>query len=88
MTTFEQELIRAIEHGCPECGDVEWIRVEYLQQCFDVAKPSYHGDELEWDFSHMGNKRKELKVTCRYWHTLWTAEDGWIPELKEVVESD
>lgn len=85
MTDFEQELIRAIEHGCPECGGRS-VTVKYTQ---DVSSHVEVWDGLlEWEQETESNF-VDRKVKC--WEcseTFWTAETGWIPELQEVIKND
>ena len=99
MTEFEKELIRAIQHGCPECGYEDLVAKAKEAMWYDVF---IQDDQLErewrdwiatWDEDGklMPAKVEYLAITCDNpdcYTVLWTAEDGWIPELKEVVESD
>ena len=89
MTTFERELVRAIEHGCPECGSNEltWYQLQE-ERCYLSVRPD---GELDTGFPEAteANAPKVIEVECQdCYATLWRTGDGWIPELKEVVESD
>lgn len=92
MTTFEQELVRAIEHGCPKCGwqDLELICTEaryYSLDLFDNGEIDYGSSEpldSHNDYVQCGNSfcgillwaEKETAGSC----------SGWIPELRDVVK--
>ena len=85
MTTFEQELIRAIEHGCPFC-QTQRVRV-YIESSESRITDIREGKLF------VGSKsvgyRRETEVECEgCMAELWSRQHGWIPELKEVVESD
>lgn len=90
--TFETELIRAIEHGCPECGDDIDLRLYCLKEVGYSASLSQNGkglvlwNETTIDESH---ETSNLCVECPKCEAeLWTARGGWIPELQEIVKGE
>ena len=87
MNQFEQELIRAIEHGCPECkADTFNVICEevvgYLTRILESPT------EIEW-YDQTDYESYEQIVRCDEcgWQ-LWSKEDGWIPELAKIVKGE
>ena len=82
MNTFEQQLVRAIEHGCPECG------THLARLTVNVAPArTYPSKELKL---HYGTYKE---VVCSQGYTLWnptlvSGATGWTPELQEVVKGE
>jgi len=49
MTTFENELIQAIEHGCPFCGSNNiWLQQLWLMEREVVVKEGYEGQRIDY----------------------------------------
>lgn len=78
MTTFEQELIRAIENGCPECNR----KPVYLTQIVTIAK-NYPEGTLGL---HRGRFCEVQSLCGKILYDYMG--NGWIPELEEVVKGE
>ena len=93
MTAFETELIRAIEHGCPECtGDVMIARM-LDASWYDVYVQAGGEPQIErdWHGTDVPDEHRYIEVRCDCRGckiTLWTAETGWVPELQEIVKGE
>lgn len=86
MTDFEKQLIKAIEHGCPGCGS-QLFSVKWMQETFGRVEVTK--GELAWsepDTTEMVDDRETTCAKCG--EELWTAENGWIPELQEIVKGE
>jgi len=91
MTTFEEELGRALIYGCPFCEDIDG---ETWNQ-FELKAIGYYYVDLTLDCRVRYTEREAFydrlalycsNSDCRA--ELWTAESGWVDQLKGVVESD
>jgi len=86
--SFERELIKTIEHGCPFC---EWD--EFTVKCHIAVwvYPRYAdaaAEALRWQskVDYLGTAHCIACDMCK--KELWTAEGGWIPELKKIIEGE
>ena len=89
MTEFEQELVRAIEHGCPECGYEFFTLFQWQVQRMSVG---LYGNQpwpdYDWD-EDVPDRTKPDELECKHCKkSLWTSNDGWIPELAEIVKGE
>ena len=87
MTTFETELVRAIEHGCPECGSDDLMVTSNEVAEYRVS-PCWHG--IDWKL-YETVRSTDIGVHCYDCgkdKLLWTIDRGWIPELAEIVKGE
>jgi len=95
MTTFEEELRRALMYGCPFCQDVDG---EVWDE-FELKSIGYYYVDLTFNYclsvrsrlryTEREAKSEELALYCSSCREeLWTADSGWIDQLKGVVEGD
>lgn len=88
MTQFEQELIRVIEYGCPFCGEDRFLFYSTEHPCY---RPWNQDGWLYLEFVDNSEDALHIElvcVGCEGFVRLWTAEGGWIPELKEIVKGE
>jgi len=87
--SFEQELIKVIEHGCPCCG-MDTLNVIADEETGYLVRLFGHGDsiEIDWYDSHCYKSQNQVVCCQECGEELWTAEDGWIPELAEIVKGE
>jgi len=74
---FEQELVKAIEHGCPDCNR----KPMFLTQIVTIAKNYPEGTLTLHRGQFWGVQSLCGKV-------LYDIQDGWIPELAEIVKGE
>ena len=86
--SFEQELIKAIENGCPFCKWDEftvgcqitaWVHPRYADAAAEVLRWDTKIDYLDTAYCIACDMCKK---------ELWTKEHGWIPELAEIVKGE
>ena len=96
--TFEQELVKVIEHGCPFCGS-NAVTVDSIGQIEYFGKYSTDSHRVEWVSNEVispSEYDQDLCVACAdcmemLWATpeIWQDEGydytNWIPELEAVV---
>lgn len=83
MTAFEQELVRAIENGCPKCQNKNFL-VYRSQDVYSKVGITDNGRLAHTDVNRQLYYRR--RVSCQKCHRdLWTKEHGWIPVLADVV---
>lgn len=91
MTQFETELIRAIEHGCPECNYKGPLTVYSLYSASSLVDKGI-GWGPDWsypEFIEPFTPEQIRDVICpRCDVTLWDDTNGWIPELQEIVKGE
>jgi len=87
--SFEQELINAIQNGCPKCEN-EILNVTsdevttYRIRIIGEEKSS----EIDWYDSYC-HESYDSRVGCDFCGAeLWTSEKGWIPELSAIVKGE
>ena len=92
MNQFEQELIRAIEHGCPECGEKSVALKCQEERWYSITvghKQSKYLDYYpEGDFAI---DSQDIAILCGDYDCytqLWSEVEGWIPELQEIVKGE
>jgi predicted nucleic acid-binding Zn-ribbon protein len=85
MTTFEEQLMSALKKGCPKCGEDDF----YL---YARAYPTYTVWEQDGQIHYSNidsSGEDDVEVSCADCSAqLWTVEDGWIPELAEIVKGE
>jgi len=89
MTLFEQELIRAIEHGCPECGYASSFSRSFHGIMWDKLLVRNNGIKCV-DQNYQGRvKGAPERIYCpRCSKQVWDSDNGWISELQEVVKGE
>jgi len=96
--SFEQELVKAIEHGCPgelndgtTCGKddfsmdgLQWV--SYAPSIITAnATKGIHWDQIQQSYEHY----KDISLCCSDCGLeLWSEQGGWIPELAEIVKGE
>lgn len=89
---FERELVKAIEHGCPECGHYNLVATCTEEHSYDLLTDTDDGTNYVVDYDEdddLAGPRTITRVWCWDCDTvLWTAETGWIPELQEIVKGE
>ena len=87
MWQFEQELIRAIEHGCPLCGPETGMALDANRRV--TYWLGLKGGKVDYNEHEMQDYHDGSVVYCQSCGgSLWTAENGWIPELQEIVKGE
>lgn len=82
MTEFEEQLTKAIEHGCPFCNG-EWFDLWCIEER-GYSVGAYK--DITYDEHDGFQSSVNSKLICRCGEELWTSNHGWIPELQEAVK--
>lgn len=85
---FERELIKAIEHGCPKCGNHDFDLFTWEEYRYHVE--AYGNDQLYYEADGLvEGQSQDKEVMCpECYLELWSEQDGWIPELADIVKGE
>ena len=87
MTTFEEQLVNAIKHGCPKCGSKALNLYSLEEREYPL---SLYNETLDYGLSEFvsGTSTNTAVLCDDCVAELWTRENGWIPELQPIVEKE
>ena len=85
MNAFERELVKAIEHGCPECRH---SGVKTHVEITEERTVSLRGSRTFISNNTTITKRTTDIECSLCMAMLWDSESGWIPELAEIVKGE
>jgi len=89
VTEFEQELLRAVEHGCPNCEDGEFLTLWCMEERGYYLALGKDCSYLQYDEYDSFASSRDVQLWCSQCDSeLWSEERGWIPELASVVKAD
>lgn len=87
MTTFEEQLVNAIKHGCPECGETRGFRESRFRREYCDSLLDTQGQLRRINRTTGGDLHNVVYCnTCG--KELYNKQQGWIPELQPIVKKE